>query len=238
MKEINFTDKTKAKKVIDIFLVLAVFALCLVTVLATNSTDEDNSAPTLTGSYADKPETTDENNDLCILDDTVEKDVLSSVNNTENTVSENEESVSENIDEDVDEVLEFMLPVSGSLLREYSTNSLLYSPTMDDWRIHCGVDIESAPGMEVVSAEKGVVSFSGFDAQLGYSVIITTGEYECIYGSLESEIPVTEGQNVSKGEIIGYIGDSMISEICDTSHLHFEMRFNGEYINPCDYMDF
>jgi len=237
MKEIKFTDKTKAKKIVDIALICGIFALCLITIFATN-TSQNNDAATSShaGTYPDKTEPE------IISDGQKSEDAVSDVAEEQNANKPDDSTIEADMSVDnhqiLPEAVEFMPPLLGSVIKVYSPDKPIYSATMDDWRIHYGVDVDAEEGTDVVSAESGIVQFCGFDSTLGYSVIVSTGEYECIYGSLESGLYVNEGQQISKGEIIGCVGDSMISEICDNTHLHFEMKKNGEYVNPLEYISF
>ncbi len=242
MKEIKFTDQTKAKKIIDVFLVVAIFALCIVTVVATNNSkkyeDESATATQTNTDSVDYPE--DSGSDENGITENSDAETTEDVEKTEtNSETEYISVADENIvsEESLLQPPEFMLPLNGELIREYSIDKPIYNQTMDDWRIHTGIDISSQSGTDVVAAESGTVKFRGFDARLGYTVIISRNNFECIYASLESVIPVNEGDKISKGEIIGHIGSSMISEICDKAHLHFEIKIDNEYVNPEEYLN-
>ncbi len=132
----------------------------------------------------------------------------------------------------------FSQPLFGTVQKPFSPENVLYSKTMDDWRIHMGVDITAPIGTDVTASEGGTVTYTGYDINLGYVVRIKSGDYECVYASLDSKNLVEENDYVHKGQIIGILSDSCISEICDEPHLHFEMLKNGEYVNPEEYVTF
>ena len=56
--------------------------------------------------------------------------------------------------------------------------------------------------------------------------------------NLQKDLPgeIKVGKSVKAGDVIGGIGETMITEISDASHLHFELRRNNEYVNPMDYL--
>ncbi len=128
------------------------------------------------------------------------------------------------------------MPLSGSILKAYSLTPL-YSETMDDWRSHEGLDISSTLGSEVSAIEKGTVISVGKDPFLGiYIRIRHDGGFESLYASLHGETTVIENQEVEKGHVIGYVGESALSESKDGPHLHLELIKDGKRVNPNDYI--
>lgn len=242
-------NKSRAKKIIDVLLVGGMFILCLITIIATDIEPDSPKETTSAGmEYVHDDNNTDKNSEEEIIaENNIEPDEKSTVVHSDESVfdSQTEQPVSAEVDQiqtehESEEISppEFTAPVCGGVSRNFSIDKLMYNPTMDDWRIHSGVDIYSEIGTDVISAERGTVAFAGFDDKLGYTVVIEREMYKCIYASLESDIPVSEGQTVEKGQIIGSIGNSMISEYCDNPHLHFEMKINDEYVNPQEYIEF
>ena len=103
-------------------------------------------------------------------------------------------------------------------------------------RMHNGIDIAGGGdyGMPFVAADGGTVIFAGNDGGgYGNYVMIDHGNgYVTVYGHA-SELCCSVGQQVSKGETIGLIGSTGNST---GPHLHFEVRLNGEYQNPLNYV--
>jgi len=134
--------------------------------------------------------------------------------------------------------LSFGVPYNGEVLKLFSPNELIYSKTMDDWRIHTGIDIACPYGSDIKSVERGIVKDINYDINYGNTVTVETDEYTLVYTSLSSDILVSKGQKLSKGDIIAKSSDTCMSEICDEPHIHFEMKQNGEYVNPLHYLQF
>lgn len=89
---------------------------------------------------------------------------------------------------------------------------------------HSGLDIGAAYGAGIVASDGGTVTCAGVKGGYGSCVMIDHGNgYYTLYGHMSS-ISVTLGQSVSKGDTIGYVGDSGIT---NGPHLHFEIRVNG-----------
>ena len=94
---------------------------------------------------------------------------------------------------------------------------------------HTGLDIGAAYGATIVASDGGTVTCAGVKGGYGSCVMIDHGNgYYTLYGHMSS-ISVSLGQSVSKGDTIGYVGDSGITT---GPHLHFEIRVNGVCTDP------
>lgn len=94
---------------------------------------------------------------------------------------------------------------------------------------HYGVDITGDRGTPVQAAGSGVVTFSGWSGDFGKVVIISHGYgYESVYAH-NDKLLVEVGDVVQKGDIITKVGSTGRST---GPHLHFEIHFNGEQIDP------
>lgn len=134
--------------------------------------------------------------------------------------------------------LHFMVPVAGEIAKDFSDSSLVYSETLEEWTVHLGIDIEAEKGSAVAASESGTVESIKNDPRYGTTVIIAhENGYKTIYSNLLSADFVSEGQAVDKGQTIGSVGDSAAFEIADKAHLHFEMKKDGETVNPSNYWE-
>jgi murein DD-endopeptidase MepM/ murein hydrolase activator NlpD len=100
-----------------------------------------------------------------------------------------------------------------------------------------GIDLDgfNSPGAPILAATSGTVIFAGGNACCSYGlyvVIMSPGGIETLYAHLSS-IAVVQGQTVSQGEVIGYIGATGYST---GTHLHFEVIDNGTRVNPISYL--
>jgi murein DD-endopeptidase MepM/ murein hydrolase activator NlpD len=115
----------------------------------------------------------------------------------------------------------------------------VFSETLGAWRIHTGIDICTDEGADVYAAAGGEVTKIYSDNLLGLSVEIThSGTVKTVYSNLadDGSITVSVGDRVSKGDKIGTVGDTSISELAEEAHLHFEMLVNDSSVNPLDYI--
>lgn len=123
------------------------------------------------------------------------------------------------------------LPVDGTIKREYSMDKVIYYESLEVWKTHSGVDIVCDENSAVIAVLEGKVIGIYNDGIYGYSVVIESEEYKCIYSSLLSDINVTIGKTVKVGEKIGYAGECGAEKELG-AHVHFEVMKNGEYVNP------
>ena len=123
-------------------------------------------------------------------------------------------------------------PLVGEEVAAFSVDELKYNETLGDWRTHDGVDIAAEVGTQVLAACSGTVTQVIDDDLMGTSVTIAhDGGYETVYSNLQSVPTVSEGQEVSAGEVIGSVGCTSIAEFAVPAHLHFAVTKDGV---PCD----
>ena len=131
----------------------------------------------------------------------------------------------------------FVWPVKGDVSTAYSVDSLIYNPTMADWRTHSGLDIKCDVGTDVVCCADGTVTGIENSGMLGTTVTIEhTGGLKSVYANLNTAVSVAKGDNVKSGEVIGKVGETTVSEAGIEPHLHFEMSLNDGRVNPVEYL--
>lgn len=124
-------------------------------------------------------------------------------------------------------------PLNGEVLNDFSAGELVKSKTLNVWKTHDGVDIAGAMDEKVKSMTGGTVTKVYEDQMMGACVIIDHGNgFEGYYCNLSKDIPVSEGQSVSAGTVIGAVGNTAQNEISEAPHLHFAIKKNGEWIDP------
>ena len=130
-----------------------------------------------------------------------------------------------------------VMPLAGETVAVFSVDQLMYDATLGDWRTHDGIDISAEAGTAVVAAAAGTVIAVGEDGRLGVTIQIEhSGGYVTTYASLHPETQVEVGDSVEAGTIIGYVGNTSLSEAGLGAHLHFAVTRNGENIDPEAYL--
>lgn len=132
----------------------------------------------------------------------------------------------------------YIYPVEGDILKDFARETVVYSKTLDMWKVHLGLDIAAKVESEVVSVCDGEVIEISKSNFYGNTVKIQHKDgYVSVYSNLDEDISLKKGNKVKRGEVIGKIGVSALGEIADESHLHFEILKGTESINPKDVLD-
>lgn len=115
------------------------------------------------------------------------------------------------------------------------TEELIKNETMGDYRAHTAVDFKGSAGSKVVAINDGLVLSVNKDNMLGTVVEIDHGgKLVARYCGLDS-VNVSAGDYVTIGQSLGTLG-SVPFESKAESHLHFETKLEGKYVNPIDVM--
>ncbi len=127
-------------------------------------------------------------------------------------------------------------PVSGETVMDYSMDCLCYNPTTRDWRTHNGMDFAAAAGAKVSAAADGTVYTVYKDDTMGTTVVIRHEDgYVTTYSSLQSEVTVSAGDKVTRGQTIGYAGCTALLETALGDHVHFSVTCDGKPVDPEDF---
>ena len=120
-----------------------------------------------------------------------------------------------------------VLPVTGRITSRYGERSSLRRST------HTGLDIACTTGTDIKVVSNGTVTFSGKKGSYGNLIIVDHGNgVETWYGHC-SKLYEKVGDTVNAGDIIAAVGSTGNST---GPHLHFEIRINGECVNPQNYV--
>ncbi len=101
-------------------------------------------------------------------------------------------------------------------------------------RGHWAADLANRTGTPIYAIDSGTVTMAGWYSWAGNAVFIDHGNgYVSLYAHMNS-IGVSAGQQVQRGQIIGTIGCTRgRGGRCTGPHLHLEVTFNGQHVNPC-----
>ena len=122
-----------------------------------------------------------------------------------------------------------MIPTQGRFSSGFGGR---YHPILHTARMHTGVDIAAPHGSPIVAADSGTVIFAGTKRGYGNTVIIQHSKDMSTLYAHGSRIATQVGVKVKRGELIMYVGSTGMST---GNHCHFEVRINGNPVNPMSY---
>lgn len=127
--------------------------------------------------------------------------------------------------------------VSNTMPSIWPTNGVVSSPYGLRWNgsdFHPGIDIANDMGTPIVATADGVVAEAGWNSGgYGNMVDIDHGNGIMTRYAHASQVVVTAGQYVRRGQLIAYMGSTGFST---GPHVHYEVRINGQAVNPVSYL--
>lgn len=125
-------------------------------------------------------------------------------------------------------------PVANKDLRRMASGyGMRIHPIYKTFKMHTGMDFTAPVGTEIHATGNGIVARVEYNGRgYGNNIIINHGfGYQTLYGHM-SKMMVRPGQRVSRGDLIGYVGNSGTST---GPHLHYEVHRGGNPVNPINF---
>lgn len=152
------------------------------------------------------------------------------INKNNNSSNNNNNSNSNNNSSQTDNSSGYLRPTSGSITCPYGPR---IHPITGAKGFHTGVDIGAGFGAPIKASKSGQVVFAGSNYIYGNMIILSHGNgVQTVYAHA-SALLVSEGQQVKQGQVIAKVGSTGMST---GPHLHFEIRINGNTVDPMSYI--
>lgn len=176
--------------------------------------------------------------DLSIIEKYTQNEDEVNTTKIEVAKQESEEMIKEKIEKQKEEKEEELMPevngiklalkpISGTITSRYGESSSLRKST------HTGLDIAATTGTPIKVVADGIVTNASYSGSYGNLVKISHGDGVETWYAHTSKMYVTVGQKVSAGDTIAAVGSTGNST---GAHLHFEIRINGNHVNPQKYL--
>ena len=112
----------------------------------------------------------------------------------------------------------------------------VYFSTLDQYKYNPAMIISGAEGDQVICGAPGIIKSIDVTAQTGTTVTVDLGNgYELLYGQLK-EVPVNAGEYEEATTVLGYVSQPTKYYSLEGCNVYFEMRKDGQPVNPMDYM--
>jgi murein DD-endopeptidase MepM/ murein hydrolase activator NlpD len=133
---------------------------------------------------------------------------------------------------------------AAGTLRDIPLSQLFFMPSVsgevtaafDPAKNHFGIDVAAPRNTAIKAAADGVVFSAGYTVETGYSIAIQHPNNVITLYKHNSILLKKAGSNVKAGEAIAIIGNT--GEQSSGPHLHFELWYKGQPVNPADYINF
>ena len=128
-------------------------------------------------------------------------------------------------------------PVRGNVVLNYSMDSTIYFPTLDQYKCNPGMVIQGDISEPVYAPANARVVSVGNSEEIGTYLTLDLGnEYSVICGQLK-EVAAVEGEYLEKGQLIGYVAEPTKYYTVEGSNLYLEMLHKDSPVDPLDYLE-
>lgn len=233
----NYTPYSSNKKGNYVFYIIIIVALIVIAAVAWIglSNMNDNTADPDT-SIIEKPNNNNSNNDNSQEYNSNDSSYNSSIpENPKDFVSEIMPSTP--TDDTVSNepyTKSYTMPVNGDILKDFSTDTLQFSQTFGDMRLHPAVDIACKEGTFISALTDGKVLSIEESLTLGNVITIDHGDGVIVKYACIKDAKVKAGDKVKGGDLIGKAG-TVPCESSDQPHLHLEATKNDKPVSVLDF---
>lgn len=136
-----------------------------------------------------------------------------------------------------DESADMRWPLEGDVLLDYSMDSTIYFPTLEQYKYNPAIVIGGEVNSKVYLVAAGTITDISTNEETGCTVTQDLGDGYCaVYGQLK-ELNFAIGDQVERGQVIGYVSEPTKYYAVEGSNLYFQLLKDGEPVNPVDYFE-
>ena len=128
-------------------------------------------------------------------------------------------------------------PARGNVLLDYSMDSTIYFPTLEQYKCNPGLVIQSEVSTPVNAPAAARVLEVGNNEEIGDYVLLDLGnDYTVTCGQLK-EITAVQGEYLEAGQLLGYVAEPTKYYTIECSNVFLEMRHGEKTVDPLDYLE-
>ena len=128
-------------------------------------------------------------------------------------------------------------PARGNVLLDYSMDSTIYFPTLEQYKCNPGLVIQSEVSTPVNAPAAARVLEVGNNEEIGDYVLLDLGnDYTVTCGQLK-EITAVQGEYLEAGQLLGYVAEPTKYYTIEGSNVFLEMRHGEKTVDPLDYLE-
>lgn len=138
---------------------------------------------------------------------------------------------------DFSDTSKMMWPVRGNIVLDYSMDSTIYFPTLDQYKCNPGLVIQGAVSDPVYAPANARVLEVGINEEIGNYLTLDLGNgYTTVCGQLK-EVAVAAGEYLEKGQLLGYVAEPTKYYTVEGSNVFLELKHEDKTVDPLDYME-
>lgn len=128
-------------------------------------------------------------------------------------------------------------PVAGNIVLDYSMDSTIYFPTLDQYKCNPAIVIQSDVSSPVAAPANAKVLSVGSNEEIGNYVELDFGnDYTAVCGQLK-EIQVVPDEYIYQGDIMGYVAEPTKYYSIEGNNVFFELKYGNQPIDALDYLE-
>ena len=128
-------------------------------------------------------------------------------------------------------------PVEGNVLLDYSMDSTIYFPTLEQYKCNPGLVIQSDVSQPVAAPANARVTEAGGDEEIGNYLVLDLGDdYALTCGQLK-EVQAVEGEYLEKGQVLGYVAEPTKYYTLEGPNVFLELKKEGKPVDPLDHLE-
>lgn len=128
-------------------------------------------------------------------------------------------------------------PVMGNIILDYSMDSTIYFPTLDQYKCNSALIIQGDVSDPVNAPANARVLETGANEEIGNYVVLDLGnDYSVVCGQLK-DIKVVKDEYVYQGSLLGYVAEPTKYYSVEGNNLFLEMKHSGKSVDALDYLE-
>lgn len=127
-------------------------------------------------------------------------------------------------------------PVFGNIVLDYSMDTTIYFPTLDQYQCNPGVVIQGEVSSPVTAPANARVTAVGSNEEIGNYVVLDLGnQYQAICGQLK-EVQVVANEYLEEGQLLGYVAEPTKYYSVEGSNVFLELKHEDVSVDPLNYL--
>ena len=130
-----------------------------------------------------------------------------------------------------------MWPVEGNVILDYSMDSTIYFPTLEQYKCNSGMVIQSDVSQPVSAPADARIMESGTDEEIGNYLVLDLGDGYTVTCGQMKEVQAAVGEYLEKGQVLGYVAEPTKYYTLEGPNIYLKLEKDGTAVDPLDYLE-